>query len=250
MMKKSVILFISLLLANAVSAAGFPNLSNSDNEYWYYLKFTQGVYVVASNGEDAVCKAAIPTGKSAQLWKVEGSASDGYTFTNKLGLQLYAVGTAQGSEIRAGRSPQSLQKFKINTRGSNYTITPFSNTGQAFNCWGGMGFKNDIKLYDSGDANAPMEFIAEGKMAMENALFPIVPYPQSIELTNCGNLDLHYLEGIIYVNDSTKMLAERFARDLGRTAGIDVALFSEPTEVSAREDYEHPYMQLILESNM
>ncbi len=41
-MKKSIILFISLLLANTLSAAGFPNISDSDNEYWYYLKDSDG----------------------------------------------------------------------------------------------------------------------------------------------------------------------------------------------------------------
>ena len=227
-MKKTIILFISLLLANTLSAAGFPNISDSDNEYWYYLKFTQGVYVVASNGEDVVCKSAIPTGKSSQLWKVEGSAADGYTFTNKLGLQLYAMGTSQGSEIRAGRSPKSLEKFKINTRGSNYTITPFTNTGQAFNCWGGMGFKNDVKLYDSGDANAPMAFIAEADMKIDNALVPVIPYPQSVSVKD-SRFALHELTMILFCNreknnpnedEDLKKMAQRMADDFQRTAGI------------------------------
>ena len=252
-MKKSVILFISLLLANAVSAAGFPNISDSDNEYWYYLKFTQGVYVVASNGEDAVCKAAIPTGKAAQLWKVKGSAADGYTFTNKLGLQLYAVGTERGSEIRAGRSPQSLQKFKINTRGSNYTITPFSNTGQAFNCWGGMGFKNDIKLYDSGDANAPMEFIAEADMTMENALVPVVPYPQTVSV-NGGRFDLYELTTILFCNreknnpnedEYLKKMAQRMADDFQRTAGISC----DVKDARLNVNWPGKYLEMILDES-
>ena len=252
-MKKSIILFISLLLANTLSAAGFPNISDSDNEYWYYLKFTQGVYVVASNGEDVVCKSAIPTGKSSQLWKVEGSAADGYTFTNKLGLQLYAMGTSQGSEIRAGRSPKSLEKFKINTRGSNYTITPFTNTGQAFNCWGGMGFKNDVKLYDSGDANAPMAFVAEADMKVENALVPVIPYPQSVSVKD-SRFDLHELTMILFCNreknnpnedEDLKKMAQRMADDFQRTAGISCDVKDSRIEVL----WPGKYLEMILDES-
>ena len=252
-MKKTIILFISLLLANTLSAAGFPNISDSDNEYWYYLKFTQGVYVVASNGEDVVCKSAIPTGKSSQLWKVEGSAADGYTFTNKLGLQLYAMGTSQGSEIRAGRSPKSLEKFKINTRGSNYTITPFTNTGQAFNCWGGMGFKNDVKLYDSGDANAPMAFIAEADMKIDNALVPVIPYPQSVSVKD-SRFDLHELTMILFCNreknnpnedEDLKKMAQRMADDFQRTAGISCDVKDSRIEVL----WPGKYLEMILDES-
>ena len=217
---KLTILALLMATANAL-AAGFPQVSTGGNEYWYYLKFTQGVYVVASNGDGVVCKAAIPTSKAPQLWKVEGSDANGYTFTNKLGLQLYATATTQGSEIRAAKSPGSLNKFKINTRGSNYTITPFSNTGQAFNCWGGMGFKNDIKLYQSGDANAPMAFVAEDEMTLDNAALPLVPYPQTVNVKGGERFDLHELTTIVYASEAAKAVAERLADDLRRTAGIN-----------------------------
>ncbi|MBR1469365.1 MAG: family 20 glycosylhydrolase [Prevotella sp.] len=215
---KSTILLL-LLAVCSVRAAGFPTLSEGGNEYWYYLKFTQGVYVVASNGDGVVCKSAIPTGKAAQLWKVEGSAANGYTFTNKLGLQLYAKATSQGSEICASKSPGSLNKFKINTRGSNYTITPFSNTGQAFNCWGGMGFKHDVKLYDSGDANAPMAFLTESEGKVENTLVSMIPYPLSVSQKE-GRFDLRELKAIVFNGESNQPIAQRLADDLQRTAGI------------------------------
>ena len=213
-----------LLAASSMLAAGFPTISNAGSEHWYYLKFTQGVFIVGSDGEDVVCKALIPTGKGNQLWKVEGSEADGYTFTNKLGLQLYATGTAQASEIRAAKTAGSLNKFKINTRGSNYTITPFTNTGQAFNAWGGMGFKNDIKLYQSGDANAPMEFIAENDMSLGDAALPLIPYPQTVNISSNEKLDMHELTEIVYCNEATQPLATRLAEELQRTAGISCAV--------------------------
>ena len=39
---KLTILALLMAAANAL-AAGFPQVSTGGNEYWYYLKFTQGV---------------------------------------------------------------------------------------------------------------------------------------------------------------------------------------------------------------
>ena len=110
------ILFFSSLLG--IYAEGLPQVSDNSNEYWYYLKFTQGNYVVASDGDGVVCKAAIPTGRHSQLWKVVGDAASGYTLTNRLGLTLYAAATTQGSEIRAAVAPGNLSLFKFNKTGS------------------------------------------------------------------------------------------------------------------------------------
>ena len=244
-MKKTLFLLLALTLtATRALAAGLPTLSDGDNAYWYYLKFTQGAYVVASEGDGVVCKSAIPTGMKSQLWKVEGSASAGYTLTNKLGLVLYAAATSQGSEIRASQKPGSLSKFRFNARGSYYTITPYSNTSQALNCWGGMGLGNDVKLYDSGDANAPMEFIAEEDLAMLAPEVPVIPYPTEVGLTDCGTLDMHKVEGITFFSDSTRLLAARFADDLKRTAGIDIPLVERDAKAAATTDYEHPLIIL------
>ena len=224
-------------------ASGFPQLSNETKEYWYYLKFTQGTFVVSSNGDNVACKALIPSGKDCQLWKVEGSSGSGYTFTNKLGLQLYLSATTQGSEVRAAATPPSLNLFKINTIGSNYTITPFTNSGQAFNVWGGMGLRNDIKLYNSNDANAPMVFLAEEEVNLTGADASLVPYPYSVKKGE-GVYDLHKLKGIEvpftsiavpsgFPQDVSPLLflANRLKEDLYRTAAIDVKIKTDETDV-------------------
>ena len=194
-MKRILVFLLILAGARTAFGAGFPQVSSGTEEYWYYLKFTQGAYVVASNGDGEVCKALIPTGRDAQLWKVEGGSTTGYTFTNRLGLALYVTATSQGSEVRAASNPSSLKRFKITTRGSNYAITPFSNTAQAFNVWGGMGLRNDIKLYNTSDANAPMEFIAETDLDIQNTAVNVVPYPASVTRFR-SILDLHQLMAI------------------------------------------------------
>jgi len=238
------LLAIAILVCPIVFAqsAGFPQLSNDTEEYWYYLKFTQGTFVVSSNGDKVVCKALIPSGKDNQLWKVEGSKSFGYTFTNKLGLQLYLTATDQGSEVRAAATPPSLNRFKINTSGSYYTITPSSNTSQTFNVWGGMGLRNDIKLYNSNDANAPMVFLAEEKVNLSGGNVNAVPYPASVTMGE-GVYDLHQLKGIEVpltsvavpsgfpqdVSSPLLLLANRLKEDLSRTAGIDVTIKTDVT---------------------
>lgn len=224
-MKKIILLLLSLVLSQNFWAANFPKLSDDSNEYWYYLKFTQGNFVVGANGEGMVCKALIPMGKGHQLWKVEGSASKGYTFTNKSGLQLYVTGTSQGSEVRATDIPESLQLFKIKASGSNYTITPFTNTEQSFNSWGGIGLRNDIRLYKSSDANAPIEFVAENDISLSLPKINVVPYPAAVTMGE-GTFDLHKLGSIVCFSDSTLMLGRQLAEDLQRTAAINVAVIT------------------------
>ena len=241
-MKRFSTLLLFIVASLYVSyAAGFPKLSSDSQEYWYYLKFTQATLIISSNGDDAVCKALLPSGKSAQLWKVEGSSSAGYTFTNKLGLRLYATDTSQGSEIRAAANPPSLDRFKINASGSNYTITPFTNTSQAFNAWGGMGLRNDIKLYNSSDANAPMAFVTLEDMVVKGAEVKVVPYPYSLTMGE-GFLDLHALTAIAVPSASVTVpegspegtslttLAQRLADDLQRTAGIALSVSASDVE--------------------
>ena len=232
-MKRFFFLLLFLSCLQASLAADFPKVSSGSQEYWYYLKFTQGNFVVGSNGEGVVCKSLIPTGKSNQLWKIEKPTSSGYTFTNKLGLRLYVTDTSQGSEVRASATPSSLYYFSINTSGSNYTITPATNTGQAFNSWGGMGLRNDIKLYNSSDANAPMTFIEEGDASVKGPDIKVVPYPLSVTKAD-GVLNLHDLTAITYFNDSTALLARRLANDLQQIAGITVeAVASEASSNGA-----------------
>lgn len=231
---KKYLLFLFLLAATlSMYAADFPKISTGSTDYWYYLKFTQGSFVVTSDGDGVVCKSLLPSEKSTQLWKVEGSDEQGYTFTNKLGLKLYVTGTSEGSEVRAAVTPPSLATFKINASGSNFTITPFSNTNLAFNIWGGMGIRNDIKLYRSSDANAPMTFLAEGSISFITPKVNVVPYPSSLIMGE-GTLDLHELTAITVPEGSVAVplgspeglslssLARSLVADLQRTASISL----------------------------
>ena len=237
---------LTILIGSSVFAqsAGFPQVSNGTKEYWYYLKFTQGSFVVSSDGEKTICKAQIPSGQDNQLWKLETSNNTEYTFTNKLGLKLYLSGTSRGGEVRAAANPSSLKLFKVKTTGEKYIITPSSNEEQAFNVWGGMGFRNDIKLYDSNDANAPIVFIVEDSLSLTNAKVNVVPYPSSLTMGE-GVLDLHTLTAITVPEAtisvpagapstlSLSTLANRLAEDLQRIANISLPVSTTATSSSA-----------------
>ncbi len=231
-MKRFSFLLFLFLAFQCLQAADFPKLSTGSQEYWYYLKFTQGSFVVGSDGEGQVCKAVIPTGRSAQLWKVERPSSSGYTFTNKLGLRLYVMDTSQGSEVRASVNPSDLYMFKINASDNSYTISPSTNTGQSFNSWGGMGLRNDIKLYSSSDANAPMVFLSESEILQTAPPINVVPYPSSVTMKE-GVFNLRQLSAITCFSDSTVLLARRLADDLQRTAGIGVEVMENVESATA-----------------
>lgn len=236
-MKRTYLLLLLTLSAFSMAfAAGFPQISSGNAEYYYYLKFTRGDYVVKAQGEAVVCTSALPTGKASQLWKVEGTADDGYTFTNKLGQQLYVSATSQGGEVRAAKSPSSLNRFSITASGSNYVISPQSNSAQALNCWGGMGLGNDIKLYQSSDANAPMTFLAEGEAAFGGTQNAIIPYPYSLTQGSGASLDLHQVTAITYDNVEAQSVAQQFATDLQRTSGIALQVRQQGEKASSVAD--------------
>lgn len=217
------LLMTMLMVSLAVGAADF-SVSTADSTTWYFLKFAQGDYVVSSNGEGRACVSASPRTRKSQLWKVEGSATGGYTLTNQLGLSLTYSGTAQGDTIKAVSSPTANYLFQITQSGSNILICPQSNSGQSLNCWGGMNAGNLIRLYSSSDRNAPMTFIGEDTYKGE-AQLPLIPYPANLTrsegtLTLTANTAYADHSGI----DSVATMMQQFAADLQTASGGTVSL--------------------------
>ena len=73
------------------------------------------------------------TGQDSQLWKVEGNDADGYTFTNKLGLQLHAASSAKNTMVKASTNASGTSRFKIvatknNTYTGHYEVQPVGNS--------------------------------------------------------------------------------------------------------------------------
>lgn len=217
------LMMAALLVSQTIGATGFSASTDDDNTYWYFLKFTQGELVVSSNGEGQVCRSATPRTRKSQLWKLVGTDANGYRITNQLGLSLTYTGTAEGDSIKAVANPTANYLFAITQSGSNYLITPKSNTGQGLNCWGGMNAGNAIRLYRSTDRNAPMNLVADSVYAA-SAQLPIIPYPAKLT-RGTGTLALSALTGYqnnVAGNDSVAGLLTTFAADLQTAAGISL----------------------------
>ena len=111
-----------------------------DDAHLYYMSDTNG---------NTCCEAINVSDASTTTYTTNGKV---VTADIKLANPNTLVRSAQRITAASGYPMHN------NTYGSNYAICPFSNSGQSLNCWGGMGLGNDVKVYDSNDANAPMAF--------------------------------------------------------------------------------------------
>ena len=65
-----------------------------------------------TSGAQITTSAAV--GNDAQLWKITGDTSNGYTFTNKKGYTLYVASASKNQMVHANTTPNGVSKFFIN----------------------------------------------------------------------------------------------------------------------------------------
>jgi len=211
------------LLWAHVCAAGFPTVSTGDDVTWYVVQFLNGGSALSATTDGGQVKTATLTGSDEQLWKVEGSASAGYTLTSKTGLKLYTGTTAKNGMFYAASAPAGNKLFSIGPTGladyaGGYEIHPASNTAISMNQWQGAGIGKFLGLWDKNDPNNPLQFVSEEELR-QNASLPLIPYPASL-VRHDGKLAVNTLRAITYTSDEVKALAEGFADRLARTSGI------------------------------
>ena len=90
MKKKLLFLLCCIAGLSTATAQGFPTISTDDVTKWYLIQFMNGGNAITAETANANITTAAATGSDAQLWKITGNASTGYTFTNKKGYTLYA----------------------------------------------------------------------------------------------------------------------------------------------------------------
>lgn len=173
-----------LLLLAQVCSAGFPVLSSGDEVTWYIVQFLNGGAALTASGDGSLVKTATLTGDDSQLWKVEGSAGEGYTLTSKTGLRLYTDTTAKNGNFYAASNPSQNTAFAIVATGladysGGYEIQPAANGAVSMNQWGGAGIGKNLGLWDKDDPNNPLRFVGTDELA-ENAEVPLIPYPASL----------------------------------------------------------------------
>ncbi len=202
-----------------------PTVSTTDDVHWYVLQFLNGQGALEAQADGAEVATAIPTGKAAQLWKIEGNATTGYTLTSKSGLTLYTTTTAANGMFHAGSAPTNkLFIWQTNTNkdyaDEGWVLSPKANTGVYMNQWQGAGIGKKLGLWnDLSDGNQPFKFISEEDFNTLTKALPLIPYPQSVTQGE-GRLSLSDLGSITADNDAAKRYAEEFSAQLKAISGI------------------------------
>ena len=225
-MKKSLIL-ISCLIAGllGVSAQGFPNISTDENTKWYLIQFMNGGNALTAETSDAQITTAAAIGSDAQLWKITGDETNGYTFTNKKGYTLYVNSAAKNQMVHANATASGVTQFFIKETGNSnysggYEIQPKGNLGISMNLWGGPNENRGVGLWDKNDQNNPVQFVEA--VAFENmGKVSIIPQPLNMTVGE-GTIDFTKFTAIAYKGEQMKEHVEAFAAQLNTSADISL----------------------------
>ena len=225
-MKKSILLLLGLFMGiTNILAQGFPTISTDENTKWYLIQFMNGGNALTAETSGAQITTSAAIGSDAQLWKITGDASNGYTFTNKKGYTLYVSSAAKNQMVHANATARGVSKFFINATGNGsysggYEIQPKGNTSVSMNLWGGPAENRGVGLWDKNDQNNPVQFVEA--VAFEN-MGKVSIIPQPLEMTvGEGTVDLTKFTAIAYKGEQMKEHAEAFATQLSTSTGINL----------------------------
>lgn len=223
-MKRIYLVLLINLLCGWMRASELPTVSTEGNEVWYLIQFLNGENVVTARGEGEKVVAGAPMAKDSQLWKVEGSASEGYTFTSKNGMKLYTSTTALNGMFHASAAPTNnytfvLQSTTNSTYADGFVISPKANKNVYMNQWGGASTGASLGLWnDRADLNQPLKFVKAEEFLTEGLPLPLIPYPASLTRGD-GNYSTSALTAITYANETSKPLADAFAAQFAVVTG-------------------------------
>ena len=236
---KRLFLILSLFLSGmCVHSQNFPEISTEENAKWYLIQFMNGGNALTAESAGAQITTATATGSDAQLWKITGDATDGYTLTNKKGYTLYVNSAAKNQMVNAAASATGVSKFFINattngTYSGGYEIQPKGNTGISMNLWGGPSENRGVGLWDKGDQNNPVQFV-EYTVFENLGKISIIPYPAEMSVGE-GDLAVSSLKAITYPTDDVQQYASDFAAMLAKTSGTTLAVKESGAEAVAGE---------------
>ena len=221
-----VLLCMTIGLANAFSQ-GFPEISTDENTKWYLIQFMNGGNALTAETSGAQITTATATGSDAQLWKITGDATDGYTFTNKKGYILYVSSAAKNQMVKASGNKTGVYRFFINATGNStysggYEIQPRGNTGISMNLWGGPAENRGVGLWDKNDQNNAVQFI-EPAVFENMGKISIIPQPQEMTVGE-GAIDLTKFTAVAYKGEQMKQHVEAFVEQLKTSAGISLTV--------------------------
>ena len=216
-------------------AQGFPTISTDENTKWYLIQFMNGGNALTAENSGSQITTSAALGSDAQLWKITGDATNGYTFTNKKGYTLYVGSAAKNQMVNASTNASGVSKFFINATGNSnysggYEIQPKGNTSISMNLWGGPNENRGVGLWDKNDQNNPVQFTEA--VAFENqGKVSIIPQPLNMTVGE-ETIDFTKFTAIAYKGEQMKEHVEAFAAQLKKSAGIELAV-KEAAETAA-----------------
>lgn len=226
---KKALLLLTCLMTGVIGAIaqGFPTISNGDEAKWYLIQFMNGGNAITAETAGEQITTATATGSDAQLWKITGDGTNGYTFTNKKGNTLYVSSAEKNQMVKSAASATGVSTFFINattngTYGNGYEIQPTGNTNISMNLWGGPLENRGVGLWDKGDQNNPVQFV-EYTVFEKLGSISIIPYPAEMTVEE-GKLPVSALSAITYPNEEVQKYASGFAAMLAKTAGTTLTV--------------------------
>ncbi len=238
-MKKLLLTILSFVFGIALSTAQqFPETSTDENSKWYLIQFMNGGNALTANTDGAQISTESALGNDAQLWKITGDATNGYTFTNKKGYTLYVSSAGKNQMVKAATTPSGESKFLISTTSNNsfaggFEIHPKENTSISMNLWGGPSENRGVGLWDKGDQNNPVQF-TEAATFENLSSISIIPYPSEITAGE-GKLAVSSLTAITYPSEETAGYAGDFAAMLAKTSGTTLTVKESGASAEAGE---------------
>ena len=226
---KKFLFLLTCLCAGIFSAVAqsFPTISTDDDTRWYLIQFMNGgnALTAENSGEQITTAAAL--GSDAQLWKITGDETNGYTFTNKKGYTLYVNSAAKNQMVNAHTNASGVTQFFINATGNStysggYEIQPKGNTGISMNLWGGPAENRGVGLWDKNDQNNAVQFI-EPAVFENMGKISIIPQPQEMTVGE-GAIDLTKFTAVAYKGEQMKQHVEAFVEQLKTSAGISLTV--------------------------
>ena len=208
-----------------VLAQGFPTISTDENTKWYLIQFMNGGNALTAENSGSQITTSAAMGSDAQLWKITGDATNGYTFTNKKGYTLYVNSAAKNQMVHANSNASGVTQFFIKETGNSnysggYEIHPKGNTNISMNLWGGPAENRGVGLWDKNDQNNPVQFVEAA--AFENmGKISIIPQPLNMTVGE-GTIDFTKFTAIAYKGEQLKEHVEAFAAQLNTSAGISL----------------------------
>ena len=228
---------MALMPLMQLSAQSFPTISTADTEVYYLIRFLNGGNAFTATTSGAQISTSAATGQDSQLWKVEGNDADGYTFTNKLGLQLHAASSAKNTMVKASTNASGTSRFKIvatknNTYTGHYEVQPVGNSAVSMNLFGGPSENRGVGFWDAADPNNPVRFQSETEFKSLGSI-SIVPFPSQLTVVKDGKADFAKFTTITYTDELVRKHVESFATQWTKASGKTLTIKETPATPEA-----------------